>query len=338
MGASSFSEFKKNRGNLTEKLQQEMEKGNKSNNEDSRFWQPTRDKNGLASAKIRFLPAPPNEDVAFRRVFDHGFKSKITGKWYIEKSRTTIGEDDPVSDMNRELWNTGIEKNKNIARDRKRRLKYVSNILVVKDPGNPENEGKVFLFRYGKKIFDKLQSCLEPEFEDQKKFDPFDFWEGADFNLRVKTEAVDINNNGSKVNLPNYDDSNFDDPSPVYEGDDEKLEPLWNKEYPLFEFVDPEQFKSYDELKSKLATVLGSEAQNFELFNGGRGTDMEDEPAEKEPEPAVTQTAEQLVDGGGDGSSSTGETDNSLPWSEDDDEEESSDALSYFKSLAEDDD
>lgn len=212
---------------------------------DERFWQPTVDKAGNGYAVIRFLPAPPNEDVPFVRLFDHGFQGP--GGWYIENSLTTLGQADPVSEYNTQLWNSGIEANKEIARKQKRRLHFISNIYVVTDPGNPENEGKVFLYKYGKKIFDKLNEAMNPQFVDEEAVNPFDLWSGANFKLKIR------NVEGYR----NYDKSEFDKPAPLSD-DDEKLEQIWKKEYSLQEFLDAKNFKSYDELKAKLTKVLAA--------------------------------------------------------------------------------
>jgi hypothetical protein len=240
-----FASLKKNRQSVFNNLTQEMTKLNtQTSTDDNRFWKPEVDKSGNGYAVIRFLPAPAEEDVPFVRVWDHGFQGP--GGWYIEKSLTTIGQPDPVSEYNTELWNSGIEANKEVVRKQKRRLTYISNIYVVKDPSHPENEGKVFLFKYGKKIFEKLNAAMNPEFEDEKPMNPFDLWEGANFKLKIR------NYEGYR----NYDKSEFDSPAPLFDEDD-KLEKTWKTEYALREFVDSSNFKSYDELKAKLHRVLG---------------------------------------------------------------------------------
>ena len=240
-----FASLKKNRQSVFDNLTSEMNKLNtQAPSDDNRFWKPEVDKSGNGYAVIRFLPAPAEEDVPFVRVWDHGFKGP--GGWYIEKSLTTIGQADPVSEHNTELWNSGIEANKQVVRDQKRRLTYYSNIYVVKDPAHPENEGKVFLYKYGKKIFEKLNAAMNPEFEDEKPMNPFDLWEGANFKLKIR------NYEGYR----NYDKSEFDSAGPLFE-DDDKLESVWKSEHKLSEFTDPSNFKSYDELKAKLHRVLG---------------------------------------------------------------------------------
>lgn len=250
----SFADFKKRSqssiGDLTKKIEQ---LNKKDSYKDDRFWRPELDKSSNGYAVIRFLPATEGEDLPWAKYYSHGFKGK--GGWYIEKSRTTIGEKDPVSEMNTELWNSGVEKDKDIARERKRRLHYVSNILVVSDPANPQNEGKVFLYKFGKKIFDKIQEAMQPEFEDEDPINPFDFWSGANFKLKVRKVAGFIN----------YDKSEFESSSALLDGDDAKLEELWKTEYALSEFTDPSTFKTYDELKKRLDEVIGSDIRQTEV-------------------------------------------------------------------------
>ena len=211
---------------------------------DERIWKPVMDKSGNGFAVIRFLPAPEGEDLPWAKVWSHAFQGP-TGQWYIENSLTTVGQNDPVSEMNSAYWNSGVESDKEIARRQKRKLQYYSNILVVKDSANPENEGKVFLYRFGKKIFDKCMEAMQPAFEDETPLNPFDFWEGADFKLKLRTVE----------GYWNYDKSEFDSPSPLFD-DDEKIEEVWKKQYSLADFTAPTNFKSYDELKNRLNMVL----------------------------------------------------------------------------------
>ena len=211
---------------------------------DERIWKPVMDKSGNGFAVIRFLPAPEGEDLPWAKVWSHAFQGP-TGQWYIENSLTTVGQNDPVSEMNSAYWNSGVESDKEIARKQKRKLQYYSNILVVKDSANPENEGKVFLYRFGKKIFDKFMEAMQPAFEDETPLNPFDFWEGADFKLKLRTVE----------GYWNYDKSEFDSPSPLFD-DDEKIEEVWKKQYSLADFTAPTNFKSYDELKNRLNMVL----------------------------------------------------------------------------------
>lgn len=246
----SFANLKKNRSKSLEKLSSQLDKMASKGFSDplkEKYWTPTRDSAGNAFAIIRFLPAPEGEDMPFVRIWDHGFQGKKTGRWYIEKSLTTIGQDDPVSKYNSQLWNSGVESDKEIARNQKRRLKYHANILVVKDSANPENEGKVFLYAFGKKIFDKLNDLMNPEFEDETPVNPFDFWEGANFKLKVRQFE----------GYPNYDKSEFDEPSELFDGDEGKLEEVYNQLHSLEELIKPDQFKSYQELEAKLHSVLG---------------------------------------------------------------------------------
>jgi gp32 DNA binding protein like len=249
MTNTTFAQLKKNRKSNFEKLNEELKKaaGGKVEfkKDDDRIWYPDVDKVGNGYAVIRFLPAPEGEDVPFVRKFRHAFQGP-TGSWYIENSLTTLGLPDPAGEYNTKLWNTGREADKDIARKQKRKLEYFSNIYVIKDGANPENEGKVFIFRYGKKIFDKLFEANNPKFEDEKALDPFDLWEGANFKLKIR------NVEGYR----NYDSSSFDAPSKLF-ADDGKLEKIWKQAHALKPFIDPKEFKSYDELKSKLNRVIG---------------------------------------------------------------------------------
>jgi len=246
-----FSKLKSMSGKKSlEQLTSELSKVNGNQGEkksDDRFWTPTVDKAGNGYAVIRFLPSPGTEDVPFIRMFDHGFQGP-TGSWYIENSLTTIGKQDPVSEYNSQLWNSGIESDKEIARKQKRRLHFISNIYVVVDSGNPENEGKVFLYKYGKKIFDKLNEAMNPQFADEQAVNPFDLWEGANFKLKIRQVE----------GYRNYDRSEFDKSGPLM-NDDEQLEAIWKKEHSLQEFLDAKNFKSYDELKERLARVLSTD-------------------------------------------------------------------------------
>ena len=237
---------KKSLESLTSELNK-LSGGEGAKGADERFWTPTVDKAGNGYAVIRFLPPPTNEDVPFVRIFDHGFQGP--GGWYIENSLTTLGKNDPVSDYNSKLWNSGIEANKEIARKQKRRLHFISNIYVVSDSGNPANEGKVFLYKYGKKIFDKLKEAMEPQFADEEAINPFDLWAGANFKLKIR------NLEGYR----NYDKSEFDKPAPLLK-DDEELEAVWKKEHSLKEFLDPKNFKSFDELQARLSKVLAEDS------------------------------------------------------------------------------
>jgi len=250
---SDFADFKRksrsssNLDELSKKIQATSEK---KSYKDDRFWRPELDKASNGYAVIRFLPAPPNEDLPWAKLYTHGFQGK--GGWFIENSRTTFGEKDPVSEMNSELWNSGIESDKDIARARKRKLQYISNILVISDPANPQNEGKIFLYKFGKKIFDKIQEAMEPEFADEKAVNPFELWDGANFKLKVRKISGFIN----------YDKSEFDSPSALFDGDDVQLEELWKKQYSLTAFTDPSNFKSYDELKQRLMEVVGDDIRS----------------------------------------------------------------------------
>ena len=293
----SFADLKKKSGSF-EKLQAELEKTSNpvTSFADDRFWKPELDKSGNGYAVIRFLPQPSGEDLPWVRMWSHAFKGP--GGWYIENSLTTLSKKDPVSEYNTELWNSGRESDKDTARKQKRILKYYSNIYVVSDSKHPENEGKVFLFRFGKKIFDKLTEAMSPEFEDEKALNPFDFWEGANFKLKVR--KVD--------GFWNYDKSEFDTPSSLLDGDDGQLEATYQQLHGLTDFLKEENFKTYDELKSKLhRTLTGS---------GVQGTVEKFTPAPKAESITPDTTAPASSDKSGD--------------NEDDD------TLSYFAKLADD--
>lgn len=248
--ASSFADLKKSRSQALEKLTGELSKLNnkeegKKSYEDDRFWKPTVDKAGNGMATIRFLPSPEGEDMPWVQVFSHSIQGP-TGQWLIDNCLTTINQKCPVCEHNTVLWNSGIEANKEVVRKQKRKLQYIANIYIVKDPSNPENDGTVRLFKFGKKIFDKLNDLMNPEFEDESPVNPFDLWEGANFKLKIrKVEGYQ-----------NYDKSEFDKPSPLSKDDDD-LERIWKSEHKLGEFLDKTNFKSYDQIKERLNVVLG---------------------------------------------------------------------------------
>ena len=247
---NSFANLKRNSGSL-DKLTKAIESINQTNDggkDDDRFWQPSVDKSGNGMAVIRFLPAPAvdgDEALPWVRVFNHGFQGP--GGWLIDNCLTTLNDKCPVCEHNSTLWNSGVEANKEIVRKQKRKLSYIANILVISDPSNRENEGKIKLFKFGKKIFDKLSEAMNPEFEDEKPLNPFDLWTGANFKVKIR------NVEGYR----NYDKSEFDSPSAVFDGDDDNLEKLWKAEYSLKEFLDKKHFKSYDQIKGRLEKVLG---------------------------------------------------------------------------------
>lgn len=277
--------------------------------EDNRFWKPERDKAGNATATIRFLSRAEGDELPWVKIFSHGFKGPA-GRWYIENSLTTIGLPDPVSELNMRLWNETEDDNspqRKQVRVQKRKLSYIANILVVNDPKHPENNGKVFLFKFGKKIFDKIMDKARPTFEDEDPVNVFDYWGGANFKLRIKT--VD--------KYPNYDTSDFERVDPVADSDEEILE-VANQQYKLSEFVDPKSFKSYDELKAKLESVLSGSATADTAYQA----DQSEEPAprvKEAPAPGPSRAAAKPV-------SKKAPTD-------DDDEE----MISYFKSITEED-
>ena len=244
----SFSDLKKQSklGSLTEKLVKQVEKMNNSeSSSDDRFWKLSVDKGNNGYAVIRFLPAPDGEDLPFVKLYSHAFQGP--GGWIIDSCLTTINQKCPVCEYNSGLWNNGTDAGKEVARKQKRKLTYVSNVYVVKDPANPENEGKVFLFKYGKKIFDKIMEAMQPEYEDETPINAFDFWQGANFKLKAKSVA----------GYRNYDSSEFAAVGALLD-DDDAMEAIWKKQYSLTEFVAPDQFKTYDELKKRLDSVLGA--------------------------------------------------------------------------------
>lgn len=246
----NFADLKKNRTDSFSKLNDQLQKLNQGySNDDGNFWKPEVDKAGNGYAVLRFLPAPGGEDMPFVRIYDHGFQGP--GGWYIENSLTTLGQDDPVSEHNTQLWNSGIEANKEIVRKQKRRLSYISNVYVVKDPAHPENEGKVFLFKYGKKIFEKLNDLMNPKYPGEVAVNPFDLWEGSNFQLKIR------NYEGYR----NYDKSEFAAQAPLL-NDDAAMEEVWKSQHSLKELVDPKNFKSYAELKAKLYKVLGLDGRS----------------------------------------------------------------------------
>ncbi|MAG49768.1 single-stranded DNA-binding protein [Candidatus Woesearchaeota archaeon] len=246
----SFSNLKKqsNLGSLTSKLVKEVEKMNNSGGGgDERLWKPEMDKTGNGYAVIRFLPAPDGEELPWAKMYSHAFQGP--GGWYIENSLTTIGNKDPLGEYNRELWNSGLDSDKETVRKQKRKLSYYANIYVVQDKANPQNEGKVFLYKFGKKIFDKIMEAMQPEFEDEEAINPFDFWQGANFKLKLKKVA----------GYWNYDSSEFDRPAPLLD-DDDALEAVWKKQYSLTAITAPDQFKTYEQLETRLKMVLGKKS------------------------------------------------------------------------------
>lgn len=252
----SFDKLKKSSKTYDSLLDQLESMQKKSyNNDQGKYWKPTRDTAGNGSAIIRFLTGDDESDTdpSIVKFWEHGFKGP-TGQWYFEKSLTTLGLPDPVTESNSLLWNTGIEENKKIVQSRKRKLVYVSNILVIRDPAKPENEGKVFMFKYGQKIMDKIKKLMKPEFDEDERINPFDLWKGVNFRLRVKTVA----------NFPNYDDSDFDRRTTPVSETDEEIEKIWNQRHNLYELVDPKSFKTYEELKARFETVTnsGNSSQN----------------------------------------------------------------------------
>jgi len=271
----SFASMKSSRVNELEKLKSQMEKNNNQGSNDSDlYWKPERDKAGNGQSIIRFLPAAEGETTPWITYYDHWFQGP-TGQYYVEKSLTTIGQDDPVSEYNSKLWNSGIDADKEVARKQKRRLHYVANILVIKDFANPENDGKVFLYRFGAKIFDKIKDAMNPVFDGDTPVNPFDFWDGADFHIKITN--VD--------GWVNYDKSIFREQKALSENDDQ-LEQIYNKLTPLSSLIAPDKFKSYTELKTKMNRVLCIEAEEASLpAKQPERVVARDEPA---PRPSVT--------------------------------------------------
>jgi len=299
----SFEQLKQNRSAAIDKLINAAAKDTeKKSYGDDRFWTPTVDKAGNGYAIIRFLPAGKGEDLPWIKYWDHGFKGP-TGRWYIENSLTSIGQNDPVSEMNTQLWNSGREEDKETARMRKRRLHHVSNILVVSDSANPQNEGKVFLYKYGKKIMDKVMDVMQPQFQDEKPVNPFDFWGGANFKLKIR------NFEGYR----NYDKSEFDSQTELFDGEEAKLEAIYEKLHGLNEFINQESYKSYADLKKKLYEVLGEE-QLANTFSTDTQVELNETREVKVDAPAAVAAPAQ--------------SDVSL------DTEDDGDTLSYFAKLA----
>ena len=305
-----FSDLKKQSklGSLTAKLVKEVEKMNNSeSSSDERFWKLSVDKSNNGYAVIRFLPAPDGEDLPFAKVYSHAFQGP--GGWLIDQCLTTVNQKCPVCEHNSALWNNGTDAGKEVARKQKRKLTYVSNVYVVKDPANPENEGKVFLFKYGKKIFDKIMEAMQPEYEDETPINAFDFWQGANFKLKAKSVA----------GYRNYDSSEFASVGALLD-DDDAMEAIWKKQYSLTEFVAPDQFKTYEELKKRLDSVLGAksvrldeEVDNEEEYSRGSARDLDDGLRSELNNLQPTRRAAAPVE-----------------------EDEDDDALSYFAKLAED--
>ena len=325
----SFANLKKQSslGSLTQKLVKEVEKMNSnSSGGDDRLWKPEMDKTGNGYAVIRFLPAPDGEDLPWVKMYSHGFQGP--GGWYIENSLTTIGQKDPVSEYNRTLWNSGNDKDKEIVRKQKRKLSYYANIYVVKDPANPANDGNVFLFKFGKKIFDKIMAAMQPEFEDETPINPFDFWQGANFKLKIR--KVD--------GYWNYDKSEFDSPSALLD-DDDALEALWKTQHSLAAMTAADQFKTYEQLQTRLDYVLGrkgtprlqnmdEEVSDEDNMRGNFAPSFGNRQQESELPSNLKQELDNL------GTSSDFNAPDITPKASSDDDGDD-DALSYFQRLAE---
>ena len=296
----SFSALKRDSASAFQKLTKELEKvsSGESNAKDDNLWKPEMDKSGNGYAVIRFLPAPNDEDLPWAKLFSHAFQGP--GGWYIENSLTTINKSDPVGDLNRQLWNSGSDRDKETARKQKRKLSYYSNIYVVQDPLHPENEGKVLLYKYGKKIHDKIVEAMQPAFADETPINPFDFWKGANFKLKIR--KLD--------GYWNYDKSEFDKVSTLGDFDDAELEAIYKSEHSLTAFTDAKNFKTYEELEKRMNTVLSAKKKVSPIPD----EDLEDESEGRGPIPSVSATVEP-------------------PAPRVDEEEE--DVMSYFSRLAE---
>ena len=294
MDISSLKSRRYDINKLVEAAQEAGGGNQKDNNRDENLWKPTVDKAGNGYAVIRFLPS--ESEVPWVRYWDHGFKGP-TGKWYIEKSLTSLGQQDPLGEYNSKLWNSGNEEDREQVRKQKRRLHYVVNILVVSDPSAPQNEGQVFMYQFGKKIFDKIQDLMQPQFPGETPVDPFDLWNGADFELKIR------NYEGYR----NYDRSEFKSPAPLLDGDEVQLQATLNQLHDISTYLDPDSYKSYDQLQTKLMEVLGETAPRTIKQEIAMDTVQETPPWS---EPAAAPTAESAGDDGDD------------------------DAMSYFQKLA----
>jgi hypothetical protein len=302
----SFADLKRKSQDFSS-LTKKLEQANSSSNADERFWKPTVDSAGNGFSVIRFLPAPDGEDIPFVKLYTHAFQGP--GGWYIENSLTTNGGKDPVGEVNRKLWNSGSDADKEVARKQKRKLSYYSNIYVVSDKANPENEGKVFLYKFGKKIFDKVTAAMSPEFEDETPMNPFDLWEGANFKLKITNVA----------GYWNYDKSEFAAPAAL-NADESMLEQVWRQAHSLQTFTAPENFKSYEELEDRLNLVLGvtrtPAVARAQLARPTLDEEIADEEDYSPPAPRTAPARVAVAAGG---------------------VEEEDDALSYFARLAEED-
>ena len=295
----SFGDLKKKSKSGIEDLIKKMEDQTKTKDyKDDRFWRPEQDKSGNGFAIIRFLPPVDGEDVPWVKMYNHAFQGP--GGWYIENSLTSIGQKDPVGELNNQLWNSGLESDKDLARIRKRKLTYIANIYIVSDPANPQNEGKVFLYKFGTKLFEKIQEAMKPEFNDEEPINPFDFWKGANFRIKIRKVG----------GFTNYDKSEFDSQS-VLSDDDAKLEKIWKSQHSLLTLVDASNFKSYEELKARMYEVLGGDVRGTAPSSQKTAEDVSEELTEKKPSLKSKKPVEDDVD-------------------------EESDALSYFQKLAED--
>ena len=292
-----FNDLKKKSKSGIDDLIKKMEDQTKTKDyKDDRFWRPEQDKSGNGFAIIRFLPPVDGEDMPWVKMYNHAFQG--TGGWYIENSLTTLGQKDPVGELNNQLWNSGLESDKDLARVRKRKLTYIANVYVVSDPANPQNEGKVFLYKFGTKIFEKIQEAMKPEFNDEEPVNPFDFWKGANFRIKIRKVG----------GYTNYDKSEFDSAGPLFD-DDAKMEKIWKAQHALLPLVDASNFKTYEELKTRLYEVLVGDIRGTAPSSTKTAEDVSEELTEKKPNLKSKKPVEEDVD-------------------------DESDALSYFQKLA----
>ncbi len=319
--ALSFAELKKQRAATREKLSGEIAKLNTNINEkDDRFWYPETDKAGNGYAVVRFLPAPEDEDFPYVRLWQHSFQGP--GGWYIENSLTTIGQQDPIAEYNSELWNSTTDDNgpaRQQVRKQKRKLIYISNVYIIKDPANPENEGKVKLFKYGAQVFDKLNEAMNPQYEDETPMNPFDLWEGANFKIKIRQVE----------GYRNYTKSEFDDAEPL-DDDDEVMENIWKKCYSLQEQIAPDKFKTYDQLKVALERAL---KKNTTRIGKAIDEDSPDEP-EEDIEEIASKIPKRSVAPKSFGEKKAKVAPKKVIEEDDDDD----DPMNFLKSMAEDDD
>lgn len=268
----NFKDFKKNKGNFLETLNQKIKESNTTFEPDARYFQVTKDKAGNGVALVRFLPG---KDTPWVRYWSHSFE--YNGGWYIENSRTSLKEDDPVSEYNKLLWDSGKEEYKefvSLKPGTKRKLNYVSNIYVIEDPANPENNGKVFLYQYGAKIYDKIKALMQPSIKTLPPVNPFNPFDGANLQIIIKKVA----------GYPNYDDTKFIQEGSKL-GNDDEIEKIYNQQYDLEDILKESNFKPYEKLKARLIKVLGKNAPLMEEYLSNFGEVVETKKESTTPPP-----------------------------------------------------